>query len=57
MRIPLGSQKETAMPRTLATIAALMLAASGLSACAPAIGAGAAVAADSVAESNGGNLF
>ena len=45
------------MPRTLATIAALMLAASVLSACAPAIGAGAAVAADSIAEDNGGNLF
>ena len=45
------------MPRTLTILAALMLAASGLSACAPAIGAGAAIAADSVAEDNGGNLF
>ena len=44
------------MPRTLAILAAL-LAAAGLSACAPAIGAGAAVVADSVAEDNGGNLF
>ena len=45
------------MPRTLIMLAALTLAASGLSACAPAVGAGAAIAADSVAESNGGNLF
>ena len=44
------------MPRTLAILAAL-LAATGLSACAPAVGAGAAIAADSVAESEGGNLF
>ena len=44
------------MPRTLVILSALMLSA-GLSACAPAVGAGAAVVADSVAESNGGNLF
>ena len=45
------------MPRTLSILAVLMLAVGGLSACAPAIGAGAAVVADSVAEDNGGNLF
>ena len=44
------------MHRTFAILAALLTAV-GLSACAPAIGAGAAVVADSVAEDNGGNLF
>ena len=44
------------MTRT-ATIAALLLTCLGLSACAPAIGAGAVVGADAIAEEEGSNLF
>lgn len=46
------------MSRHMICVIVLSLAAPLLSACAPvAIGAGGAVAADKVAEDNGGNLF
>ncbi|PRY93725.1 hypothetical protein BCF33_2609 [Hasllibacter halocynthiae] len=44
------------MPKSLALILAL-LAVPVLSACAPLVGAGAVVAADEIAESEGDNLF
>ena len=48
-------KSETAMKLTKILALALMLPA--LSGCAAAVGAGAAIAADEVAEDNGGNLF
>jgi len=44
------------MPKSL-TILMLLLAPLGLSGCAAAVGAGAAIAADEIAEEEGGNLF
>ena len=45
------------MIRPLWMILALAVATPMLSACAPAVGAGAVIAADEVAEEEGGNLF
>ena len=45
------------MTSRLAQILALVLFLPALSGCAAAIGAGGAIAADEIAEDNGGNLF
>ncbi len=45
------------MPRMILIALTLTLAHGGLSGCALAVGAGAAVGADAIAESRGGNLF